>query len=52
MGLTVTMGAVLGRLTAVFGLRQVVQIGWKAMLVITIVTVVMIVSRLVPRRTR
>lgn len=52
MGLTAMMGLVIGRLTAVLGLRQVVGVGWKVMLVVTIVTVVMIVTRIIPRRTR
>jgi NADH:ubiquinone oxidoreductase subunit H len=52
MGLMATVGLLLGRFTTAVALRQVVQVGWKVMLVITIVTVLMIVSRLIPRRTR
>ncbi len=43
---------VTGRFITAVSLRQVVGVGWKVMLVVTIVTVLMIVSRLIPRRTR
>jgi NADH:ubiquinone oxidoreductase subunit H len=52
MGLTAMLGLITGRLITAVSLRQVVDVGWKVMLVITIVTVLMIVSRLIPRRTR
>ncbi len=47
-----TVGLITGRFTTAVDLRQLVNVGWKVMLVITIVTVLMIVSRLIPRRTR